>query len=518
LTKNGGRDGNMLNKKIKKNILSLTLLSLLTVNFVNPISSSLAIEINQEQSVIESSNIDYSNVEQLEDDMTLTAISAVGIDMASGKILFDSNADEKIYPASTTKVWTAYLTIKYADDLDKKITITQDLSNIEPSSMFLQVGEEFTVRELLQVLMLKSANDVAVVLAEYISGSVENFAKLMNKEAYKIGCTNTNFVNPNGLPDDNHYSTAYDMALIAREASKNETLKEIGSMESVTVPGNSVHPESRTYKNTNKFLVGGRTINYRGEDIDIKYDIVDGLKTGYTKKAGRCLLSTASMDNMDIVVGVFGASGDEVYTDSRKVIDYCIENYQSNLLIDKDNFSVEYKLKKGSKIEGVIEDDYFTTDKIEEVGENNYKYDVSLYDDLSAPIKEGDVIGEINVSKNNVLFDSIPIISSNNVESSSSSKTSIFSAITAKLSSKKDNTENKDLKAKQEESDDISSLSDNSGEGKSKFISLVKILAILGAILFISSSIIKNRIREARRKEAIRIRMQRDKAYYGRRR
>lgn len=349
----------------------------------------------------------YENIE-------LTAQNAIAIEAKTGKVLFEKNSNTKMYPASTTKVWTAYLTIKNSNDLNEIVEVKNDLSWVEPSSMFLKVGEKFTIRELLEVLMLKSANDVAVVLAEHISGSVEEFCKLMNEEAKKIGCSGTNFVNPNGLPDDNHYSTAYDMALIAKEAIKSDVLREIAKTKSISLPANDIYPYERNYTNTNKFLTGGRNIVYNGEEIDVKYDIVDGLKTGFTSVAGRCLLSTATLDGTSIIVGVFNAKGDDVYVDSRKIIDYSLERYKSRILIEKDNFKVEKELNsKEQIIEGYIPEDYSTVEDVEDADNvKNYDYDISFKEDIALPVKKDSVIGEVEVKENGKKIDTIPVLAS----------------------------------------------------------------------------------------------------------
>lgn len=352
----------------------------------------------------------------------IIASNAVAIEAETGKILFGKNHKEKLYPASTTKVWTAYLVIKYTKNLDELVEIKSDLSWVEPSSMFLKVGEKFTVRELLEVLMLKSANDVAVALAEYVCGSVEDFAKLMNYEAKLIGCKNTNFVNPNGLPDENHYSTAYDMALIAREATTNKTLKEIANTTSISLPANEIYPHERHYKNTNKFLTGGGTINYNNEEIDIKYDIVDGLKTGYTSIAGRCLLSTANLNGTKIIVGVFNSKGDNVYLDSRKIIDYSLDRYKSKLLINKNEFKATKNLFfNKSNIEGYIKDDYILVeDKYSEARSVEvYDYNVKFNDDIELPIKKDSIVGTVEITKNGEILDTVELLSSNDVDKSS---------------------------------------------------------------------------------------------------
>lgn len=354
------------------------------------------------------------------ENMELTAQNAIAIEAKTGKILFEHNSNEKLYPASTTKVWTAYLVIKNVSDLNEVIEVKNDLSWVEPSSMFLKVGEKFTVRQLLEVLMLKSANDVAVLLAEYVSGSVEEFAKLMNEEAKKIGCTGTNFVNSNGLPDDNHYSTASDMALIAKEAIKSDVLREIAKTEYISLPANDVYPYERQYTNSNKFLTGGRNIIYNGEEIDVKYDIVDGLKTGYTSVAGRCLLSTATLDGTSIIVGVFNAKGDDVYVDSRKIIDYSLERYKTKLLIDKNSFKAEKNLNsKNQKIEGYIAEDYSTVeDNLDTENKKNYEYDVNFKEEIKLPVKKDSVIGEVEVKENGQKIDTIPVLASDDFENS----------------------------------------------------------------------------------------------------
>lgn len=361
-------------------------------------------------------NFNFSFASQ--DDLELTATNAIAIESKTGDVLFGKNEYQKIYPASTTKVWTAYLTIKNVEDLDTVIEVKNDVSWVEPSSMFLKVGEKFTARQLLEVLMLKSANDVAVVLAEYISGSVEEFAKLMNDEAKKIGCNNTNFVNPNGLPDENHYSTPYDMALIAKEALTSDTLRDIANTKSVSVPGNDVYPEARYYKNSNKFLTGTNKIDYKGEVVDIKYDIVEGLKTGYTSAAGKCLLSNAIIDDTEVIVGVFNSRGDDVYIDSRTIIDYALERYKTIVILEKDNFRAAKSLRfSDTTIEGYIKEDYAKVEsKNSTLNKDNYGYNVNFNKDIELPIEKDSVIGEVEINQNGEKIETIPLLAKDNVE------------------------------------------------------------------------------------------------------
>lgn len=360
------------------------------------------------------SNLSFAS----ESELTLTATNAIAIESKTGEVLFGKNEYQKIYPASTTKVWTAYLTINQVENLDDIVEVKNDVSWVEPSSMFLKVGEKFTVRQLLEVLMLKSANDVAVVLAEYVSGSIDEFAKLMNEEAKKIGCENTHFVNPNGLPDENHYSTPYDMALIAKEALKSNTLREIANTKYVSLPGNDVHPEPREYKNSNKFLTGGTDILYKGELTDVKYDIVEGLKTGYTSAAGRCLLSNATINNTEVIVGVFNSKGDDVYVDSRTIIDYTLDKYQTLVVINKDSFKASKNIGfLNKKMEGYIEEDYATVENKELSFDNKeYDYDVTFNEKVELPIKKDSVIGEVEIKENGKKVDSVPLLATEDIE------------------------------------------------------------------------------------------------------
>lgn len=210
--------------------------------------------------------------------------------------------------ASTTKIWTAYLVVKNVKNLDEPVEITEP-PGVDGSSMYLEVGEIFTVRELLQGLLIHSSNDAAVVLAKYVSGSTQDFAQLMNKEAKKAGALNTHFNNPHGLPDDNHYTTPYDMAMLARKAMSEKVIREIVSTKSISFKQQNTATSkintSRYFTNTNLFLTSNDKITYRKQSIPIKYDIVDGIKTGYTDLAGRCLLSSAVKNDMRVIAAVF---------------------------------------------------------------------------------------------------------------------------------------------------------------------------------------------------------------------
>ncbi|WP_195336188.1 D-alanyl-D-alanine carboxypeptidase family protein [Paraclostridium bifermentans] len=353
----------------------------------------------------------------------ISAQYAVLMDYTSGKVLYEKNSNANLYPASTTKMWTAYLTLKYAKNLDEVVTVG-NIGNVGGTSMYLVPGEQVTVRQLLEGLLLVSGNDAAVVLAQHISGSIPEFANLMNEEAKKIGAKNTHFHNPNGLPDPEHYTSAYDMALMAREAMNNEDFRNIVNKKTIKVPATNLSPE-RTLINTNKFLTGTTTIPYKGQNTDIKYDIVDGIKTGYTDDAGKCLLSSAKKDDMRLVAAVFKADGEpNLYTDSRTLLDYGFDNFKSQKAIEKNDF-VDSKFiwyAKGRKLEYAPKYSYYT---VINKGETTPTFEAKAnLNNIKLPIKKGDTVGTLEVykdkGKNPVA--NIPLIAQNDV-------TNVFSSI-----------------------------------------------------------------------------------------
>ena len=222
----------------------------------------------------------------------------------TGEVLASSNAHLRLSMASTTKIMTA-LILAELNTLDKEIVTTKEMVTVEGSSMGLLEGDSISYYELLVGMLLASGNDAANTTAIAVSGSVEAFAKLMNKRANEIGMKNTNFVTPSGLDDDEHYSTAFDMSLLACEALKNDTIRNIVSQKKITISyGNP--PYQRTLYNHNKLLGS--------------YEYCIGVKTGFTKKSGRCLVSAAEMDNCRVVAVTLNNPND--WSDHEALLDY----------------------------------------------------------------------------------------------------------------------------------------------------------------------------------------------------
>ena len=363
-----------------------------------------------------------SNLSFCDSKLNLTAKYAILMDYETGEVLYNKNGYDKLYPASTTKAWTAYVVLKNVKNLNQIVEI-KNLPPLDGTSMYLKEGESFTIKELLDSLLINSSNDVAVVLAKYVGGSIDNFVNMMNDEAKAIGAKNTHFNNPHGLPDENHYTTAYDMALLARKAMSNDVFKDIVKTKYVKYAPTKAYPYERYFENTNLFLTSKDKMNYKGQQVDIQYDVVDGIKTGYTDAAGRCLLSTGVKNNIRVISAVFKSTMDDLYNDSRTLLDYGFDNFYSKTIVDKDNFTKNKRvfLSKEKKLTYEPSMNYSIV-LPNNIKSDNYSVKTKL-DNIKLPIKKGDTVGTLEIYKNKQLEKNIDLIAKNDV-------TSIFSFIT----------------------------------------------------------------------------------------
>lgn len=324
------------------------------------------------------------------ENMELSAQAYILMDSKSGRILYEENCHNKMAMASTTKIMTALVALERGN-LTDKVIINKDSVGVEGSSIYLKEDEEITLEDLLYGLMLKSGNDAAVAIASHIGGNVEDFVELMNKKAKDIGALNTNFVNPNGLHDEKHYSTPYDLALITREAfSYDEFEKIVGTKTYV-----SKRDENNYYKNKNKTLW-----QYQGGD---------GVKTGYTTKSGRCLVSSAKRNEMRLISIVFKAN--DWFNDNYKLLDYGFNNFKPYIIYDKNQFMKKLKIEDGSKeyIDFVTRKDLFYPLKKDEI--KKVKINILTPDKVNLPIDKDDTIGEIYIYLDNQLINKDNLIS-----------------------------------------------------------------------------------------------------------
>lgn len=324
-----------------------------------------------------------------EDSLNLSSESAILMDAESGKILYEKNIEEKLPMASMTKIMSMLLimeniengSLKYED----KVIISENASGMGGSQVFLQKGEEYTVNDLLKCIAVSSANDAVVAMAEKISGSVDEFVTLMNEKAKNLGLKNMNFANPHGLDNENHYSTAYDMAIIAKELLKHEDILKYTSIyeDYLTKPDGS----QVWLVNTN------RLVRF--------YDGVDGLKTGYTTEAGYCLTATAKKNDLRLISVVMKSpSAEERSSDTSTLLTYGFNSFKSNVIYSKDKSLGKIKIEKG-KLKEV--DVYLKEDATEILSvtekPSNYTFNIKI-DKINAPVKAGTIVGTTEIIDN----------------------------------------------------------------------------------------------------------------------
>lgn len=306
-----------------------------------------------------------------------TAAGAILMEATTGKVLYAKDAHKQLPMASTTKIMTALLAIEQGD-LDEMVTTDASAYGVEGSSMYLQLEETVSLRDLLYGLMLASGNDAAVAIAVHIGHGVEQFASMMNQRAKSLGALNTNFVTPNGLPDPNHYTTAYDLACIAAEAMQNPTFREIVSTQYYRTSTGAVE---RTFKNKNKILW-----NYEGGN---------GVKTGYTKAAGRCLVFAAERDGMQLVGVVLNCN--DMFEEAEMLLDYGMEHYEMAALVKGGTPIANIYVAEGMKNRLALCPGEDIMVPVEKDGSSLYKTRVLLPDGLTAPITAGQACGEVEI-------------------------------------------------------------------------------------------------------------------------
>ena len=356
------------------------------------------------------------------DDYTGDVKGALLYDLGSDTIIFAQNADERLFPASLTKVMTCLMTIEMQPDLDAMVTVTRaGLKDMEPggSNVALKVDEQISVRDLLYCLMVKSGNDAASVLAVQNSGSIEAFVEAMNRRAQELGCTDTHFMNAHGLHNDEHYTTARDMAKILREAMKYPVFEEIFTCKEYTVPATNLS-EARELKTTNYL------IRSNGYPIVTDSRVLGG-KTGNTSKAGQCLVTLSEKNGMRLLSVVLGAKavyGPDGYSfirygnfeETSKLLDFAYGNFTTMQVLNPNQVVGQFSVSGGAhNAFGSISramsaavpmgSDYSTI-----------RYEYSLLDDtLTAPVEKGQKIGMVRVWYDNICLAQQDLLSASDV-------------------------------------------------------------------------------------------------------
>ncbi|MPQ32373.1 D-alanyl-D-alanine carboxypeptidase [Clostridium estertheticum] len=316
------------------------------------------------------------------EDLYVNAISAIALDCDSKVVLYEKNAYTPIEIASTTKIITALVAIK-CGDLNKKIIISKKAATIRGSEIGLKEGEEITLKELLYGLLMRSGNDAAIAIAEGVSGSVDEFLKLMNEYALEIGLLNSNFESPHGLDSSNHYSTAYDLALITAKAKEVKIFNDIVGAKDIIAKD---YDFTRSYHNINKILsiLPNST----------------GVKTGFTGKAGKCLVTSVKIQNRDIIIVTLNCT--PRWKETEKINNYIEKTYKYKKVVSKGDILGKIILKNGdSNVEIVSKKDIIIPIK------NDQKIEIKvkkpLYE-VYAPILQGEKIGRLDVYANNKLL------------------------------------------------------------------------------------------------------------------
>lgn len=335
--------------------------------------------------------------------------SAVLIDARTGQVIFEKNSHEKLPPASVTKVMTMLLILEAVDkkqiNLQDKVTISERAASMGGSQLFMEPGEQQTLETLMKGIAICSANDACVAASEYTGGSEEHFVEQMNKRAKELGMNDTNFVNTNGLPVSNHYTSAYDIALMSKELMKHDQVRQWFAtwMTKITVGLPTKKTTELEITNTNKLIKF--------------YPGANGVKTGYTDEALYCLSASATKGNMMLIAVVMGSPTSKIrFAEAAKLLDYGFALYDTVPIAGKDEVVGSITVEKGNSefINAVPQNEISVLVKKDE--KQTIKKEIKLPERIQAPIKKGDVVGEIIVYKNDQVLEKHPLVSESDVK------------------------------------------------------------------------------------------------------
>lgn len=340
----------------------------------------------------------------------VTAKSAIVMDAATGKVLYSKDAEARRYPASTTKMMSLIVALEHGN-LDDVITTSANASSTEGSSLWLTQGEQMKMIDMLYGIMLISGNDATVAVAEHIAGSVEKFAKLMTEKAHAIGAKDTNFTNSSGLPDTNHFTTAHDLARIAAYGYKNPLFTQIVSTEHKLLPP-TVKGDNRDLYNENRMLWF--------------YEGGNGVKTGYTDAAGRCLVSGAKRNNIQLIAVVLDS--ETMWDDSKSLLDFAFSQIKAETLFNQGDILKTMRVTNGkSEIVKLVAETSIVL-PVSEKDKDEFRTVIDAPNMLEAPITKGQKLGMARVYYNNTEIAVVNLIADESVERKSFFSTIIASA------------------------------------------------------------------------------------------
>lgn len=350
------------------------------------------------------------------DDLNLVGEGAILIDGETGQILYEKNSHKQFYPASTTKIMTAILAIENGN-MEDIVTIDEEIVYLtDGSHIALEPGEELKFEDLLNALLIESANDAALAIAKHISGNIDGFVQMMNDKAKEIGALNTNFTNPNGLPDENHVTTAYDLSLMAKYAMGIEEFRNIVKNYTYEIPITNKKDEIRYLKSHNKLLYSNKKIDVDGKWVPIKYEGVNGIKTGYTQAAKSCLVTSAKRNNQELIAVILKSEGYDLYSDIHKLLNYGFDNFEKVIISNKNQFVDNIPLTDGvyPLVAGITNEDLILS--IPKGSKDKIEKKIHINEEIHAPIKKGQSLGTIEYYLEGKLLCQTDIVSTLNVD------------------------------------------------------------------------------------------------------
>lgn len=366
--------------------------------------------------VIEFIGFPVSSVLASSEPPNLQSKSAILMDPKTEKILFAKNENEKMYPASTTKIVTAILTLENCN-LDDLVTVSYDAVMSIPdgySSASLQVGEQLTVEQLLQLLLVYSANDAANTLAEHVGGSVESFVSMMNTKVHELKLSHTHFTNAFGMHDDNHYTTAQDLAIMMKYCIQNEDFRRLAGKASCAIPATNKYGPRR-YTSTNDLIVP----NSKYYDPNLTCG-----KTGYTSQAGDCLVSCSYRNDLELICVILGGKTiDDVstrFSETKTLYQYGYDNYSIKTLLNQNDSVTSLMVKNGTKDTKNL--DLLARTSIDALTKNSmtdtsFSPEIDLPDTIKAPIELGDTLGSVSYTVDGITYKT-DLVASHTVEKS----------------------------------------------------------------------------------------------------
>lgn len=352
----------------------------------------------------------YVNISNASDAPSVDTGSVYLMDSRTTKPLYSKDENTRMYPASTTKIMTAILTLENCSNLDDIATASYEAVETIPegySIADIQIGEQLTIRQLLELLLVHSANDAANVLAEYIGGSISSFVSMMNTKLDELGLKNTHFTNAYGLHDENHYSTAYDLAFLMKYCLENDTFTKISGQASCAIPATNMS-EPRKYDSTNRLLIAGD---------EYYYQYVFSGKTGFTSQAKHCLVTAAYNNDLELICVVLG--NDDRFNITKSLYEYAFSNYALKNVINQNdvvtNITVDNASYDTKSLDLLISE---TIPALVNVNDNSELTPIiDLNSDITAPIYKGDILGEVTYQINGVNY-TTTLIASHDVEKS----------------------------------------------------------------------------------------------------